>query len=55
MPEKIASVNMESVWKPIPESLHLSFAKARDRAEVQQSPQSIQGNFVYNVVQVYFL
>lgn len=51
VPEKIKSVNVESVWKPIPEVIRLALEDARDRAEIQQSCQSIQP-FKWNVMQV---
>ncbi|KYM93161.1 Centromere protein I [Atta colombica] len=50
VPEKIKSVNIESVWKPIPEVIRLALEDARDRAEIQQSCQSIQP-FKWNVMQ----
>ncbi|KAG5311255.1 CENPI protein, partial [Acromyrmex insinuator] len=52
VPEKIESVNIESVWKPIPEVIRLALEDARDRAEIQQSCQSIQPFFKWNVMQV---
>ncbi|KAG5334661.1 CENPI protein, partial [Acromyrmex heyeri] len=51
VPEKIESVNIESVWKPIPEVIRLALEDARDRAEIQQSCQSIQPFFKWNVMQ----
>ncbi|KAG5325888.1 CENPI protein, partial [Pseudoatta argentina] len=51
VPEKIESVNIESVWKPIPEVIRLALEDARDRAEIQQSSQSIQPFFKWNVMQ----
>lgn len=52
MPEKIQSVNIESVWKPIPEFIRLALEDARDRAEIQQSRQSTRAHFNWNVMQV---
>ncbi|XP_018364933.1 PREDICTED: centromere protein I-like [Trachymyrmex cornetzi] len=51
VPEKIESVNIESVWKPIPEVIRLALEDARDRAEIQQSCQSIQPFSKWNVMQ----
>ncbi|XP_011158233.1 centromere protein I [Solenopsis invicta] len=51
VPEKIQSVNIESVWKPIPEFIRLPLEDARDRAEIQQSWQSTQTRFNWNVIQ----
>lgn len=51
VPEKINSVNIESVWKPIPENMRVALEDARDRAEIQQS-QSVQTYFNWNVAQV---
>lgn len=51
VPEKINSVNIESVWKPIPENMRVALEDARDRAEIQQS-QSVQAYFNWNVAQV---
>ncbi|XP_020282926.1 centromere protein I-like isoform X2 [Pseudomyrmex gracilis] len=50
VPEKINSVNIESVWKPIPENMRVALEDARDRAEIQQS-QSVQTYFNWNVAQ----
>lgn len=47
VPEKIQSVNIESVWKPISDFVRLE--DARDRAEIQQSHQT---HFDWNVLQV---
>lgn len=52
VPEKIESVNIESVWKPIPEIIRLALEDARDRAEILQSCQSTQPFFKWNVIQV---
>jgi len=52
VPEKIQSVNIESVWKPIPEFIRLALEDARDRAEIQQSRQSTRVHFDWNVMQV---
>ncbi|GAB1860999.1 Centromere protein I-like [Camponotus japonicus] len=51
VPEKIQSVNIESVWKPIPEFIRLALEDARDRMEIQQSRQSTQTYFNWNVMQ----
>ncbi|KYM99332.1 Centromere protein I [Cyphomyrmex costatus] len=51
VPEKIAAVNIESVWKPIPEVMRLALEDARDRAEIQQSHQNFQPFFKWNVMQ----
>ncbi|XP_018316696.1 centromere protein I [Mycetomoellerius zeteki] len=51
VPEKIESVNIESVWKPIPEIIRLALEDARDRAEILQSCQSTQPFFKWNVIQ----
>ncbi|XP_011703311.1 PREDICTED: centromere protein I-like [Wasmannia auropunctata] len=51
VPEKIQSVNIENVWKPIPEFVRLAMEDARDRAEIQQSRQSIRTHFDWNVMQ----
>ncbi|XP_011632036.1 uncharacterized protein LOC105423816, partial [Pogonomyrmex barbatus] len=48
VPEKIQSVNVESVWKPIPESMRLALEDARDRAEIQ-SHQNSQVYFNWNI------
>ncbi|PBC28501.1 Centromere protein I [Apis cerana cerana] len=37
VPEKIQSINTESVWKPIPEGLRLMFQDAKTRLEIQQT------------------
>ncbi|XP_043800263.1 centromere protein I-like [Apis laboriosa] len=37
VPEKIQSINTESVWKPIPEVLRLMFQDAKTRLEIQQT------------------
>jgi len=50
VPEKIQSVNIESVWKSIPEFIRLALEDARDRAEIQQSRQTT--HFDWNVMQV---
>lgn len=52
VPEKIQSVNIESVWKPIPEFIRLALEDARDRAEVQQLRQNTEAHFNWNVMQV---
>lgn len=52
VPEKIQSVNVESVWKPIPEFIRLPLEDARDRVEIQQSRRSTQTHFDWNVMQV---
>lgn len=51
VPEKIQSVNIESVWKPIPEVIRLALEDARDRAEIQQSCK--KAYFDWNVPQVH--
>ncbi|KAM0733058.1 Centromere protein I [Formica fusca] len=51
VPEKIQSVNVESVWKPIPEFIRLPLEDARDRVEIQQSRRSTQTHFDWNVMQ----
>ncbi|KAL6449229.1 hypothetical protein ACFW04_000706 [Cataglyphis niger] len=51
VPEKIQSVNIESVWKPIPEFIRLALEDARDRVEIQQSRRSTQIHFNWNVMQ----
>ncbi|CAL1684747.1 unnamed protein product [Lasius platythorax] len=51
VPEKIQSVNIESVWKPIPEFIRLALEDARDRVEIQQSRRSTQTHFNWNVMQ----
>lgn len=43
-------MNIESVWKPIPDFIGLALGDARDRAEIQQSHQA---HFNWNVIQVY--
>ncbi|TGZ53483.1 Uncharacterized protein DBV15_09939 [Temnothorax longispinosus] len=50
VPEKIQSVNIESVWKPIPEFIRLALEDARDRAEIQQSRHT-RAYFDWNVMQ----
>jgi len=55
VPEKIQSVNIESVWKPIPEFIRLALEDARDRAEIQQSRQSTRVQFNWNVMQVIYI
>ncbi|EFN68792.1 hypothetical protein EAG_15872 [Camponotus floridanus] len=50
VPEKIQSVNIESVWKPISEFIRLALEDARDRMEIQQSRQSTQTYFNWNVI-----
>lgn len=52
VPEKIQSVNMESVWKPIPEFIRLALEDARDRANIQQSRRNDQAQFDWNIAQV---
>lgn len=52
VPERIESINIESVWKPIPEFLRLALQDARDRAEIQQSEERTQTSYKWNVVQV---
>ncbi|XP_012527301.1 centromere protein I [Monomorium pharaonis] len=51
VPEKIQSVNIESIWKPIPEFIRLALEDARNRAEIQQSHQNNQAHFNWNVMQ----
>ncbi|XP_070516932.1 centromere protein I isoform X2 [Cardiocondyla obscurior] len=51
VPEKIQSVNVESVWKPIPEFLRLALEDARDRAELLQSRQDARTYFDWNIMQ----
>ncbi|XP_072766560.1 centromere protein I isoform X2 [Anoplolepis gracilipes] len=51
VPEKIQSVNIESVWKPIPEFMRLALEDAKDRMEIQHSRQNVQIHFNWNVMQ----
>ncbi|XP_011863308.1 PREDICTED: centromere protein I-like [Vollenhovia emeryi] len=50
VPEKIQSVNIESVWKPISEFIRIALEDARDRTEIQQLHQSTQAHFDWNVM-----
>ncbi|XP_012235720.1 centromere protein I-like [Linepithema humile] len=51
VPERIQSVNVESVWKSINEFIRLALEGARDRAEIQQSEENTQVCFNWNAVQ----
>ncbi|XP_014473444.1 PREDICTED: centromere protein I-like [Dinoponera quadriceps] len=54
VPEKIDSVNIESVWKSIPEVVRLSLEEARERVdtvEIRSSQQSAQTHFNWNILQ----
>ncbi|XP_032664424.1 centromere protein I-like [Odontomachus brunneus] len=51
VPEKIESMNIESVWKPIPEMLRLSLEDAKDRANIGQWRENVQTYFEWNTMQ----
>ncbi|KAG7209382.1 hypothetical protein KM043_015480 [Ampulex compressa] len=52
VPEKIQSMNIESIWKPIPEVLRLRFENAKERAEILQSGQKPKQYFDWNTIKV---
>ncbi|XP_046813147.1 centromere protein I-like isoform X3 [Vespa crabro] len=49
VPERIETMNIESVWKPIPEVLRIALKDAKDRSEMQQSLNKIQEHFNWNI------
>ncbi|KAK1138121.1 hypothetical protein K0M31_002605 [Melipona bicolor] len=49
VPEKIQSINTESVWKPIPEVLRLMLQDAKNRSEVQQTRDLHPECFNWNI------
>lgn len=52
VPEKIQSINTESVWKPIPEGLRLMFQDAKTRLEIQQTQDLHLEYFNWNTFEV---
>lgn len=52
VPEKIQSINTESVWKPIPEGLRLMFQDAKTRLEIQQTQDLHLEYFNWNPFEV---
>lgn len=52
VPEKIQSINTESVWKPIPEILRLMLQDAKSRLESQQTQDLHSECFNWNVFEV---
>lgn len=53
VPERIPSMNIESVWKPIPEALRLGFEDARNRGSVHENRR--HGYFDWNLAKVRLL
>ncbi|KAI4492270.1 hypothetical protein M0802_009960 [Mischocyttarus mexicanus] len=52
VPEKIETMNIESIWKPIPEVLRVALKDAKNRLEMQQSIDKIQEHFKWNLSKV---
>lgn len=52
VPEKIQSVNIESVWKPVPEVLRVMLQDAKIRSEYQQTEDLHEKGFNWNTFQV---
>lgn len=52
VPEKIQSINTESVWKPIPEVLRLMLQDAKNRSEIQQTQDLNPECFNWNIFEV---
>ncbi|KAL2740548.1 centromere protein I-like isoform X4 [Vespula squamosa] len=49
VPERIETMNIESVWKPIPELLRIALKDAKDRTEMQQNLNEITEHFNWNI------
>ena len=52
VPEKIQSINTESVWKPIPEVLRLMLQDAKNRLEIRQTQDLHPECFNWNIFEV---
>lgn len=52
MPERIETMNIESVWRPIPEILRIALKDAKDRTEMQQNLNEITEHFNWNISKV---
>lgn len=52
VPERIETMNIESVWKPIPEVLRVALKDAKDRSEMQYSLNKIEEHFKWNITKV---
>ncbi|XP_015175548.1 PREDICTED: centromere protein I-like [Polistes dominula] len=52
VPEKIETMNIESVWRPIPEVLRVALKDAKSRLERQQSIDQIQEHYKWNISKV---
>lgn len=52
VPERIETMNIENVWKPIPEALRVALKDAKDRSEMQQSLNKIEEHFKWNITKV---
>ncbi|KAF3427392.1 hypothetical protein E2986_08348 [Frieseomelitta varia] len=51
VPEKIQSINTESVWKPIPEVLRLMLQDAKNRSEIRQTQDLHPEYFNWNILE----
>ncbi|XP_043668229.1 centromere protein I-like isoform X2 [Vespula pensylvanica] len=49
VPERIETMNIESVWRPIPEILRIALKDAKDRTEMQQNLNEITEHFNWNI------
>ncbi|KAK2577484.1 hypothetical protein KPH14_003582 [Odynerus spinipes] len=52
VPERIEAMNVERVWKPMPEVLRLALKDAKDRAEMQQDLAGTEEHFNWNISKV---
>ncbi|XP_043490516.1 centromere protein I-like isoform X2 [Polistes fuscatus] len=52
VPENIETMNIESIWRPIPEVLRVALKDAKNRLEIQQSIDKIQENYMWNISKV---